>query len=91
MKQEQTALPTVECKQTQAMLSEYADTALPGSQMNAVRAHLAACGECKAEHRTLEQTRALVASIGQRQAPPELALRIRCRFFWPVDSSFTRT
>src|SRR3954467_15837983 len=62
----------MDCKQTREALSEYADTALPGSQMNALRVHLAGCSECKAEHGRIVQTRALVASIGQRHEPPAL-------------------
>ena len=65
------------CSQTQSVLSDYVDTALAGSQMQAVREHLRGCAECNAEHHSLEQTRALVAGLGTRRAPADLALRIR--------------
>lgn len=65
------------CKQTQTRLSSYMDTALSGSEMQSVRAHLSVCPECSAEHRQLEHMRVVVGSIGKRQAPPDLALRIR--------------
>ena len=65
------------CKQTQTRLSEYIDTALAGSEMQSIRAHLSVCPECSAEHRSLEQMRGMVASIGRRPAPQDLALRIR--------------
>jgi hypothetical protein len=44
--------------------------------MQSVRKHLHGCAECNAEHRELVQTHALVASVGRRQAPADLALRI---------------
>ena len=72
MKLEQTT-----CKQIQALLSAYSDTALAGSEMQLVRAHVRGCADCNAEYRALENTRVLVASIGTRNAPPDLALRIR--------------
>jgi hypothetical protein len=65
------------CNETQSMLSDYVDTALAGSRMQAVREHLLACAACNAEHHALEQTRALVAGVGRRRAPADLALRIR--------------
>ena len=65
------------CKRTQGLLSSYVDHALTGSDMRAVREHLLACVECNAEHDSLEQTRRLVAVLGTKPAPPELALRIR--------------
>jgi len=65
------------CKQTQSVMSDYVDTALAGNRMQAVREHLRACAECSAEHHSLEQTRALVAGLGTRRAPADLALRIR--------------
>lgn len=65
------------CKRTQERLSSYVDTALAGSEMQAVRQHLLACTDCSAEHDALEQTRRLVAVLGTKPAPPELALRIR--------------
>jgi hypothetical protein len=65
------------CKDTRTRLSSYIDTALPGGEQRAVREHLGACADCKAEHVALEQTRMLVASIGRKPAPADLALRIQ--------------
>jgi hypothetical protein len=74
---EMTKVKAATCKRTQEQLSAYLDTALSGSEMRAVREHLRTCAECDAEHRALEQTRRLVAVLGMKPAPPELALRIR--------------
>jgi putative zinc finger protein len=65
------------CNEIKSRLSSYLDTALPGADMQAVRAHLSGCGDCHAEHRQLEQARDLVAGLGPRRAPADLALRIR--------------
>jgi hypothetical protein len=65
------------CKDTQSRLSSYLDTALPGGEQRAVREHLAGCADCQSEHHELEQTRMLVASVGRKPAPPDLALRIQ--------------
>ncbi|HTK95374.1 MAG TPA: anti-sigma factor [Terriglobales bacterium] len=65
------------CKETKSRLSAYLDTALSGTEMQTVREHLHNCPECHAEHRQFEQTHALVASLGRKQAPDDLALRIQ--------------
>jgi len=65
------------CKDTQSRLSSYLDTALAGGEQKAVREHLAECAACSAEHQALEQTRRLVAAVGRKPAPADLALRIQ--------------
>lgn len=65
------------CHEIKSRLSSYLDTALPGAEMQTLRAHLRACADCHAEYRQLEQTRNLVAGLGPRRAPADLALRIR--------------
>jgi len=77
MSVEATKVNTATCKRTRERLSSYVDTALAGSEMQSVREHLSACGECGAEYRALEQTRRMVALLGTKPAPAELALRIR--------------
>jgi hypothetical protein len=64
------------CNDIQSRLSSYVDTALPGSEQRAVREHLEACAVCRSEHQGLELTRQLVAAVGRRKAPADLALRI---------------
>ncbi|MBI2679366.1 MAG: zf-HC2 domain-containing protein [Candidatus Koribacter versatilis] len=65
------------CNEAQSLLSGYVDTALAGSQMQAVREHLRGCAACNAEHHALEHVRTLVAAVGTRKAPADLGLRIR--------------
>lgn len=65
------------CKDTRTRLSSYLDTALPGGEQRAVREHLAGCAGCQTEHHELEQARMLVAAVGRKPAPADLALRIQ--------------
>ena len=64
------------CNDTRSRLSSYLDTALAGGEQRAVREHLAACADCRSEHHELEATRMLIASVGRKPAPADLALRI---------------
>jgi hypothetical protein len=45
--------------------------------MHDVSGHLEQCGECQQEYVLLENTRSLVSSLGRRQPPSDLALKIR--------------
>jgi hypothetical protein len=47
--------------------------------MRNISNHLEGCAGCRDEYAQLENTRVLVSSLGRKQAPPELALRIRVR------------
>jgi hypothetical protein len=39
--------------------------------------HLEACGSCRQEYASLRQTQALLSQMGRRQAPDDLALKLR--------------
>jgi hypothetical protein len=67
----------MKCTQSQALFSSYLDGAMSGVEMREVSEHLDDCTACRAEYGMLESTRALVSSLGPRQAPPELAFKIR--------------
>jgi hypothetical protein len=45
--------------------------------MQAVSQHLEECAGCRAEYAAWQRTQRLVASLGRKPAPPELALRLR--------------
>jgi hypothetical protein len=53
------------------------DGAMSGTEMHQVSGHLEECRECRSEYTGLESTRSLVSSLGRRQPPPDLALKIR--------------
>jgi len=45
--------------------------------MHEVSGHLEQCADCQKEYVVLENTRSLVSSLGRRQPPSDLALKIR--------------
>ena len=65
------------CSQTQSLMALYLDGRVTGKQMQSVSQHLSGCEHCHTQFRSLRQTQLLLAGIGRRKAPPELALRLR--------------
>ena len=65
------------CTEARPLFSSYMDRAVSGAEMHEVSGHLEQCGECKGEYALLENTRSLVSSLGRRQPPADLALKIR--------------
>jgi hypothetical protein len=65
------------CADVRPLFPSYLDNAVTGVEMQALSGHIRTCGDCQAEYRKLENTRLLVASLGRKPAPPDLALRIR--------------
>ncbi len=67
----------MKCSEVQSLFSLYLDGALTGAQMQQVAAHSEACAPCRIEYEQLQSTQRLVAGLGKRPAPPDLALRLR--------------
>jgi len=67
----------MKCSVAKKLVSSYADGEVTRSQLAQVGAHLHGCAECAALYASVRQTQALVASLGRKAAPPELALRLR--------------
>ena len=65
------------CKEARPLFSLYLDGAISGAEMHQVSSHLHECSACRSEYAMLENTRELVAELRRRQAPPDLALKIR--------------
>jgi Putative zinc-finger len=65
------------CAQVKTLLSPYLDGAVTGAQMQALGQHLEACPACNQEYALLRQTQHLLAGLGRRKAPSDLALRLR--------------
>ena len=65
------------CGQARRQFSSYLDGAVNGVEMRKISVHLEQCTSCRDQYGQLENTRILVSSLGRKQAPPELALRIR--------------
>src|SRR5215470_7559803 len=67
----------MKCTQARALFSSYVDGAVSGVAMHAFSQHLESCGSCRSDYGQLENTRSLVAGLGRKQAPPDLAIKIR--------------
>jgi Putative zinc-finger len=65
------------CGVAKKLMSSYVDGEVTRSQLAQVDEHLHSCGECTALYASVRQTQALVASLGRKAAPPDLALRLR--------------
>jgi putative zinc finger protein len=67
----------MKCTEARPLFSLYLDGAVTGAEMHEVSSHLHECSACRYEYSMLENTRELVAELGRRQAPPDLALKLR--------------
>jgi hypothetical protein len=65
------------CTEAKPLFSSYLDGAVSGVEMHEVSNHLSECAVCESEYAMLEKSRALVSSLGRKQAPPELAMKLR--------------
>jgi Putative zinc-finger len=65
------------CWVAKKLMSSYVDGEVTRSQLAQVDEHLHSCAECAALYASVRQTQVLVASLGRKVAPPELALRLR--------------
>lgn len=67
----------MKCNQAKSLFSSYLDGAVTGLQMQALSQHLRECPACDAEYTGLRQTQLLVAGLGRKRAPADLALKLR--------------
>ena len=65
------------CHDASSLFSLYLDGRLNGVEMQRISHHLDGCVACGQAYQSLGRTQALVASVGRRPAPPDMALRIR--------------
>jgi hypothetical protein len=81
----------MKCTKARRLFSLYLDGAASGAEMHALSGHLLECPECQAEYTLLANTRSVVASLGRRQPPPNLALQIRVAISHERARSFRST
>jgi Putative zinc-finger len=67
----------MKCAEAKSMFSPYLDGAVTGTQMHSLGLHLEQCSDCDREYALLRQTQELLASVGRRKAPADLALKLR--------------
>ncbi|MBZ5521358.1 MAG: zf-HC2 domain-containing protein [Acidobacteriia bacterium] len=65
------------CTDAKPLFPLYLDGAVTGVEMHALAEHMSVCAQCCSEYNKLENARQLVAALGRRPAPPDLALKIR--------------
>ena len=72
------------------MFSPYLDSAVSGREMHAIEQHLEGCASCHTEYAELTRTQSLVAGLGRKPAPPELALKLRVALSQAASRSLSR-
>jgi len=65
------------CAEAKSLFSSYLDGAVTGAQMRAISEHMRACADCSQEYVALHQTQHLLAQLGRKKAPEDLALKLR--------------
>jgi hypothetical protein len=65
------------CTEARPLFPAYLDDAVTGAEMQAVSSHIGDCAGCRSEYHKLENTQLLVAALGRKSAPADLALKIR--------------
>jgi Putative zinc-finger len=65
------------CAQARPLFSPYLDGAVTGKEMREINHHLEACERCSEQYVSLRQTQRLLAGVGRRKAPADLALNLR--------------
>ena len=65
------------CAQARPLFSPYLDGAVTGKQMRELSQHIEACERCSHQYVSLRQTQHLLARVGPRKAPADLALKLR--------------
>ena len=65
------------CRETRSLFTPYMDGMLPGTKAQLVIRHLDGCGECRDGFASVRKVQSLVADLGRRQPPPQMALRLR--------------
>lgn len=78
------------CAEARPLFPLYQDGAVTGVEMHALAEHMGDCQECCSEYNKLENARQLLAALGRKPAPPDLALRIRVAISHERSHSLSR-
>ncbi len=65
------------CAEIKKLFSPYLDGRVSGSEMRALTRHLQQCAACSREYAEMQSTQQLLASLGPKQPPADLALKLR--------------
>jgi hypothetical protein len=81
----------MKCSQARSLFSPYLDGVLTGHQMRDLGNHLAQCEACNQDYALLGATQRAVSSLERRQAPPDLALKLRVALSQEAARARTRS
>jgi len=65
------------CAESKKLFSPYLDGRVTGSEMRALTRHVDQCDGCAREYAATMRTQQLLASLGPKKAPADLALKLR--------------
>lgn len=65
------------CAEIKKMFSPYLDGQVSGAEMRVLTRHMEECAGCSREFAALQRTQLLLASLGRKKAPADLALKLR--------------
>lgn len=65
------------CGEVKALFSPYLDGQVSGVEMHALNRHMDECARCARRYTALRRTQQLLAGLGPKKAPPDLALKLR--------------
>src|SRR5260370_26887682 len=67
----------MECGAIKKLFAAYLDGQMSGAEMRAVTRHVEQCAGCAREYAATQRTQQLLASLGPKKAPADLALKLR--------------
>jgi len=67
----------MKCAVAKKLMSCYVDGCVSRNQLAQMNEHVQTCPECAASFASMQRMQSLVASLGRKVAPPELALKLR--------------
>jgi hypothetical protein len=65
------------CREIRELFSPYLDGQVSGVEMQTLDRHLEECGRCAREYASLRRTQRMLAGLGSKKAPADLALKLR--------------
>ena len=65
------------CGEAKWLFSPYLDGQVSGTEMHSLRHHMEECARCQRRYASVGRTQQLLAGLGAKQAPADLALRLR--------------
>jgi hypothetical protein len=69
--------PAMNCAAIKQLFSPYLDGRVSGSEMRALTRHVEQCADCAREYAGMQRSQQLLASLGPKKVPADLALKLR--------------